>query len=64
MSVQMLPILNNPQHWRDRAEEARAVADQLDDPDARRTMLGIADEYERLALNAERRLAAMPKKPD
>ena len=52
----MLPILNNPKHWRERADEARAVADQLDDLDARSTMLGIADEYERLAQNAARRL--------
>jgi len=39
----------DPKLWRHRAEEARNVADSLDDPDRKRTMLKIAEEYERLA---------------
>jgi hypothetical protein len=39
----------NPQHWRDRAKEARAKADQMKDPRAKRRLLGLADFYERLA---------------
>jgi hypothetical protein len=30
--VSKVPI-NDPKHWRDRAEEARTVADELTDPD-------------------------------
>jgi len=50
--------INDPKHWRDRAEEARTVADELTDPDAKRRMLRIAADYEELAKRAERRLAA------
>jgi hypothetical protein len=39
--------------WLDRAEEARTVAGRMRDPDARRMMLQIADDYQRLAERAE-----------
>ena len=48
-------FLNDPKHWRDRAEEARTRADQLDDPQSKSAMLRIADDYERLAKRAEAR---------
>jgi hypothetical protein len=47
-----LELLNNVEHWRDRAEEARVHAEQLTDPEARRMMLDIAKSYERLAERA------------
>ena len=38
-------FLNDPRHWRDRAEEAGTRADQLDDQ-SKSAMLRIADDYE------------------
>lgn len=49
---------DGPKHWRRLAQEARAVADQLDDSDAKRTLLEIAEGYEELAEIAEKRLAS------
>jgi hypothetical protein len=40
---------NDPAYWRQRAEEARAVAGQLSDPIAQKVMLEIASSYEALA---------------
>ena len=48
-------FLNDPKHWRDRAEEARTRADQLDDPQSKSAMLRIAHDYELLAERAEAR---------
>jgi len=47
--------INDPNHWLDRAKEARALAEQIDDAEAKRTMLKNADDYERLAKRAEER---------
>jgi hypothetical protein len=54
-------LMNNPQHWRDRAEEARVNAEQMSDPESRRMMLEIADGYMRLSERAERRLRESEK---
>jgi hypothetical protein len=47
-------LLDNPEHWRKRAEEARSVAELMPDPTHKLMMLRVADDYERLARYAER----------
>jgi hypothetical protein len=49
-------LLNDPEHWRRRAKEARAIAEMLTDAGARKLMLGVADDYDKLAQRAEERL--------
>jgi uncharacterized protein YmfQ (DUF2313 family) len=50
--------INDPKHWRERAEEARTVADEMTDPDSKRKMLR---DYEELARRAEKRLRDQTK---
>lgn len=54
--MQTLSIIDDPTHWRRRAEEAHSVANQLDDPIAKKTMLDIARSYEQLAVLADVKL--------
>ena len=49
-------LINDPKHWRDRAKEARAIADDMTDPDAKQMMLGIAKDY----VPARLRISARP----
>ena len=48
-------LSDDPAHWQQRAEEARRIADQLDDLIAKKTMRDIALSYERLAALAEKK---------
>lgn len=48
-------FINDPEHWRNRANEARALAEQIQDPQSREAMLRIASDYERLATRAQQR---------
>ena len=43
----------DPKHWRDKAEEARILAERMHDPEAIEIMLRAAVEFERLANMAE-----------
>jgi hypothetical protein len=43
--VDKAPI-NDPKHWRERAEEARAVADVMNDEKIKKMMLRIAGDYD------------------
>jgi hypothetical protein len=46
--------LQNPTHWRARAEETREKANAMDSSELRERMLQIATEYDRLAEVVER----------
>ena len=43
-------VANDPEYWRMRAEEARAIAVQMTDPHTEAGMLAIAQDYEKLAV--------------
>jgi len=47
------PEGHSPEYWRDMAREARIVADRLATESTRRQMLAAAENYERLADEAE-----------
>jgi hypothetical protein len=49
----MPATFGTPEHWRDRAEEARIQAKHMLDEDAKRGLLAIAESYERIAKTAE-----------
>jgi hypothetical protein len=48
-------FLDDPEHWRQRAEEIRTLADDMKDEVSKLMMLQIAEDYERLAKRAEER---------
>jgi hypothetical protein len=47
----MVPIslLDDPRHWRERAEEMRLLAEAIHHPEAKHIMVRMAQDYERLA---------------
>jgi len=48
-------VINNPVHWRKRANEARSLADDMKDEISKQMTLQIADDYEHLARRAKQR---------
>jgi hypothetical protein len=48
-------FINDPKHWRQRAEEALALADRMNDLQAKAVMIRISYDYESLAKRAEER---------
>ena len=56
------PHLNDPEHWRQRAEESRVLAQQMSDETSKKMMLKIADDYEKLAARAVARLIGETKR--
>ena len=51
----VLGSIDDPDYWRERASEARAMAEQLRDPSAKEALIKIAEGYEYLARQAVRR---------
>ena len=51
-------FINDPNHWRKRAEEMRILADGMKDPEIRQAMLRIANDYDNLASRAALRSVA------
>jgi hypothetical protein len=47
--------LDDPEYWRDRAEQVRALADQVSNQTARDATLRIVADYELLAIRAQER---------
>ena len=52
------------QYWRARAEKVRTQADRTRDPDSKRTILEIAEDFDRMADLAEKRTRQTGKKRD
>ena len=48
--------INDPAYWRQRADDAREMADRLTDPAVRQALHEVAASYEQLAKLAEDRL--------
>ena len=49
-------LLNNPKHWRDRAEETLTLAEQIYSQESKNRLLKIAREYDAIAERAEQNL--------
>ena len=61
LPFEMSNLLDNPEQWRKRAEEARTIASGMRDPECKRMMLDVAASYEILAQRAEARRRGQPE---
>jgi hypothetical protein len=52
-------FINDPKHWRDRAEQMRTLAEAMKDQISREMVLRIAQDYEKLAQRAAERSKGM-----
>ena len=54
-----MPLIHNdPEHWHERAAEARALSEEMPDPESKKAMLEIAEKYERVAARALEHMSA------
>jgi len=53
--------VDDPGYWRARAEEVRAIADDMKHSRSKEIMLGIAEDYEKIAQITEARLQQKPQ---
>jgi hypothetical protein len=53
METHKSSMLENPGYWRSRAEDARSIANESQNPKIKRTMLDVAAGYDRMAQHAE-----------
>jgi hypothetical protein len=53
-------FINDSEHWLQRAEQMRILADEVHDEQAKETMLRIANDYGHLAERAEQRAKSSP----
>jgi len=51
------PHFDDSYHWRERAEEARVLAEQMKDEVTKQMMLNVVRDYDKLAVRASIRLA-------
>jgi hypothetical protein len=58
-----MPARLGAKHWRERAQEARVIAEQMADEEARHSMLRIANDYEKIADRAEAANGNQPLAP-
>jgi hypothetical protein len=49
------PHFNDPDHWRQRAEEIRTLAEQMGDEAAKKMMFRVATDYDNLAVRGAMR---------
>jgi len=54
-------FINDPAHWRQRAEEMRTLAEDMSNAETRAMMERIARDYEFLARRAEERQTGVPQ---
>jgi hypothetical protein len=60
-----LSSIYDPARWRQRAEEARRDAEQIDERSTKRALMEVAAEYERLVAILEKRAALFrAKRPE
>lgn len=59
------PVVHDVEYYKKRAEEARSLAEQMQDAKTKLLMLGIADSYEQIAKSYEKvaNLKGRPQTP-